>query len=220
MSGNVTPILDHITSEHSDKPNFMAMVTATVQPFANMKAMFLSAPLLFDLEVAVGQQLDVVGEWVGASRSLGAPLTGVYFTLDGTGPGFDYGVWKGPYDPSTGLVLLPDEFFRLVIKTKILNNSWDGSKDSIYNLTDVLFSPSGYTYYIEDHGDLTINIGLLGATPPPPILIALLNSGEFDLKGVTIRITSRVAQQGPIFSFDLNTLLFKGFDYSFWPVSA
>ena len=218
MTGNITPYTDNITSEHWDKPNFMAMVGATVQPFADLKTVLDLIPLLYNLDTAVGQQLDVVGEWVGVSRNLSAPLTGVYFAFDTSGVGFDAGVWQGPYDPSTGIIQLPDEFYRLVIRARILNNSWDGSKDAIYTLTSVIFGSAGFTYYVEDHGDLTIGIGLLGPTTPPPILVALLNSGALDVKGVTIQISSRVAQQGPVFSFDLNSLLFQGFDTGVWTV--
>lgn len=220
MPGDTTPFLSHITSEHADKPNFTAMVDATVQPFADLIALLGQVPQLYDLDTAVGQQLDVVGQWVGASRTLEAPLSGVYFAFDTIDVGFDGGVWMGPYDPASGIVLLPDEFYRLVIRARILNNSWDGSKDQIYALTDVVFGSAGFTYYIEDHSDLTISIGLLGQTTPPPILIALLNSGTLDVKGVTIQVASRVAQQGPVFSFDLDTLLLKGFDTSFWAVSV
>ena len=177
------------------------------------------AALAFDVDTAVGQQLDVVGEWVGVSRNLIIAITGIYFSMDIAGVGFDAGIWQGPDDPTTGLVALPDEFYRIVIKAKILNNSWDGSKDAIYDITSVLFGSQGFTYYVEDNANLSINIGLLGVTPPTPILTALLDSGVLDVKGVTIRIASRVAQQGPIFSFDLNSLLFKGFDQGVWSIS-
>lgn len=220
MTGDITPFTDNITSEHIDKPNFVAMVSATVQPFADMKALFELIPLLYDVDVAVGEQLDVVGELVGVSRNLSAPLTNVYFAFDTANVGFDSGIWKGPYDPDSGLIALPDEFYRLVIRARILNNNWNGSKESIYALASVVFAPYGFTYYVEDHGDLSIGIGLLGLTTPPPILTALLNSGALDTKGVTIQITSRVAQQGPVFSFDLDTLLFQGFDSGVWAVSV
>jgi hypothetical protein len=219
MAGDVTPYIDHITLEHGNKPKFVSMVEATVQPFADTLSLYKIIPLLYDVDTAQGQQLDVVGEWVGVSRYLTLPLAGVYFAFDTVDVGFDAGVWKGPYDPETGLTALPDEFYRLVIKAKILNNNWDGSKDQVYVLADIIFGSQGFTYYIEDNGDMSINLGLLGPTPPPPVLTALFNSGVLDVKGITIRIASRVAQQGPIFAFDLDTLFFKGFDSGYWPIN-
>ena len=220
MTADVTPFLNNITSEHRDKSLFVQMVTATVQPFADMIAQFNLIPSLYNVDVAVGQQLDTVGQWVGVSRFLITPLTGVYFAFDTAGVGFDEGVWQGPYDTTTGLFELPDDSYRLVIKARILNNNWDSTKLNAYAIANVLFGPAGFNYYIEDYGDLTIGIGLLGATAPPAILTALFNSGLLDVKGVTIRVISRVAQQGPVFSFDIDNLLFKGFDESFWAVSV
>jgi hypothetical protein len=180
--------------------------------------MYASIMAQYDVDTATGAQLDTVGKLVGASRQLTTPLTGVYFALDTPGVGFDTGVWLGPYDSVTGLTSLPDEFYRLLIRSRILHNHWDGSKGQFYALAEIIFGPSGYTYFIDDHADLTISIGLLGPTNPPPILTALLNSGALDVKPVTIQIMSRVAQQGPIFGFDLDTLLFKGFDTGYWAI--
>lgn len=216
MSGDVTPYIDNLTSEHVSKTNFVATVTASVQPSADLKASYSAIPELYDIDNAVGQQLDVVGQWVGASRDVETPLTGVYFALDTAGLGFDSGVWQGPYDPSTGLTQLPDEFYKLVLRARILNNVWDGSREQLYTLANLVFLPYGFTYFVDDHADLTITIGILGATAPTPILTALLNSGALDVKPATIQVIARVAQQGPIFAFDLNTLYFQGFDLSYW----
>ena len=216
---DVTPFIQNITSEHADKDNFISMVTASVQPFADIKALYEITPSLFMVDTAVGQQLDVVGQWVGVSRYLNLELTGVYFALDDASVGFDAGVWKGPTDPDSGLVALPDEYYRLVIKARILNNSWDGSKDGIYALADEVYTPLGFSFYVEDYADLSIAVGLVGTTPPPPILTALVTSGALDVKGVTIRIRSRAAQQGPVFAFDINSPIFQGFDSGIWSQS-
>lgn len=207
-----------ITSQHADKPKFVSTVGVTTSPNVDVQALYSAILESYDIDTAEGTQLDTVGQIVGASRYLTTPLTGVYFEFDTLGVGYDTGVWLGPYDSVTGLTSLPDEFYRLLIRSRILHNHWDGSKGQFYALAEVIFGPSGYTYFIDDHADLTISIGLLGPTNPPPILTALLNSGALDVKPVTIRIMSRVAQQGPIFGFDLNTLLFKGFDTGYWAI--
>ncbi|MGC7970039.1 DUF2612 domain-containing protein, partial [Salmonella enterica] len=71
-------------------------------------------PFDFDLDQAIGVQLDAVGEWVGISRNITVPLAGVYFSFDIAGLGFDQGVWKGPFDPDTGLTTLDDDTYRLL----------------------------------------------------------------------------------------------------------
>jgi hypothetical protein len=220
MSGDVTPYLNKITSEHSSKPKFMAMVMATVQPAADLQALLRGAVTsLYDLNSAYGKQLDVVGQWVGLSRQLAAPITGVYFAFDTAGVGFDYGVWQGPYDPTSGLVSLPDDYYRLALNARILNNSWDGTKDHFYNLAQALFGPLGYFYYIEDLGAMSMNIGLSGPTAPSPLLVAMINAGILDSKPVAVQIINRIVQQGPIFAFDLNNANFAGLDRGYWATS-
>ncbi len=218
MAGDVSKYTNLITSQHADKPNFVSVVSAACQPLADLSDIYSRIPQLYDVDVAVGQQLDVVGQWVGVSRNLSAPLTGVYFAFDTAGVGFDQGVWLGPYDPVSGLVSLPDDFYRVVIKAKILNNHWNGSKADAYTLANAIFSVLGFSTFIEDHSDLTINIGLVGAGSPSAIVQALLTSGKFDVKPATIHIANYIYQSapGPIFAFDLNSSLFAGFDTGSW----
>lgn len=218
MSGDVVLYTALVTNEHADKPKFMAMVAASVQPPADLIALYQTISALYDVDLAVGEQLDVVGQWVGISRKLSAPLTGVYFALDTVGVGFDEGVWLGPYDPTTGLVSLPDDFYRLLIKAKILNNHWNGSKADAYTLIDLIFQSFGYQLFIEDPCDLTMRLGLWGLTIPPTIVIALLVSGELNIKPAGVHIAAYLyqSQPGPIFAFDLNNAMFGGFDTGGW----
>jgi len=116
-----------ITSEHRDKPRFMGTVGALVQPIVDQMNVLQSMPAKFDLDNSVGVQLDDVGLWVGVSRKIRTPLTGIYFSFDIAGLGFDQGTWKGPFDPDTGLTVLDDDTYRLVIRAKIGANHWDGT---------------------------------------------------------------------------------------------
>ena len=218
MTGTVTPYITNITSEHIDKPNYVAMVSASCQPSADLVAMYQAIPLLYDVDIAVSEQLDTVGQWVGISRNLDIPLTGVYFSFDTANVGFDQGVWMGPYDPVTGRTSLPDDYYRLLIKVKILNTHWNGSKADAYALVNAIFSVLGYTFFIEDPCNLTINLGLLGSGPPAGITQALLTSGKFNIKPATIHIANYIYQTvtGPIFAFDINNTSFSGFDIGGW----
>lgn len=218
MAGDTSVYTDLITSEHADKPNYTEMVGQTVQPFADLTALLGATPDWFDLDTAIGAQLDVDGQWVGISRNLATPLTGVYFAFDTASLGFDQGIWQGPYDPSTGLEALPDDFYRLLLRVKILNNVWDGGKDTLNAFVQEIFNALGYNFFLEDKADLTINLGLVGSGPPNPIAIALLTQGYLDIKPVGVRIAAYLYQQqaGPLFAFDLNTTSFAGFDQGGW----
>lgn len=214
--------LDLVTSEHADKPKFLAVLQATCQPFADIQEVQLRYPGLYDVDVAVGQQLDVCGQWVGVSRQLDTAISGVYFAFDTADVGFDQGVWISPYDPISGLVALPDDYYRAVIKMRILNNHWDGSKDSAYALMNTVFGVLGYGVYIEDPADLTMKVGIVGPTPPTALLKALIQSGKFNIKPAGVHITAYYTQSaaGPIFGFDINNTLIGGFDVGNWGVSV
>lgn len=116
-----------VTSEHADKPKFIATLSALAQCFVDLQNTVLAIPDGFDLDQAIGVQLDAVGLWVGVSRNVNTPLSGVYFSLDVDGLGFDQGVWKGPFDPDSGVVSLDDDTYRLLIRAKIGANHWDGT---------------------------------------------------------------------------------------------
>lgn len=67
-SGDPSAYLNLITSEHAQKPVFIATVTASVQPTADQIALLQSIPLVFDLDAAIGVQLDTIGLWANRSR--------------------------------------------------------------------------------------------------------------------------------------------------------
>ncbi|MFM0488029.1 DUF2612 domain-containing protein [Paraburkholderia graminis] len=133
-----------ITSEHSGKPKFSAMVAAVAQCFADQINVMQSIPAAFDLDTAVGVQLDAVGLWAGITRQLRLPLN-VYFSLDTANLGFDQGSWQGPFDPSAGLVSLDDATFRTLIRAKIAANSWDGTIPGAAAAYAALFGNSSAT---------------------------------------------------------------------------
>ena len=215
MSGDVTPYTNLLTSEHNQKPNFVASVTASVQPFADALAVLSTFPTLFDIDTAVGSQLDVVGEWIGASRELAIPLTGVYFAFDTAGVGFDQGTWLGPYDSTTALTSLPDDAFRTLLRAKIANNQWSGTVPDAYALLDNLFA--GNTVLIQDNGDMTMLLGIAGATLPA-VQQALLENGYLDIKPVGVRISGYISPSvpGPLFGFDVENSTISGFDVGGW----
>ncbi len=130
-----------ITTEHADKPKFMAMMGIVAQCFADQINVMQSIPAAFDLDSAVGVQLDTVGLWAGITRQIKTPLN-VYFSLDTTGLGFDQGSWQGPFDPSTGLVTLDDDTYRTLIRAKIAANNWDGTLAGSAAILAILFPPN------------------------------------------------------------------------------
>ena len=207
-----------ITSEHSDKPKFEATVGATVAPLARLQEVLGSLIKEFDIDSAVGVQLDVIGQWVGRSRRIDTPLTGVYFSWDDvTKDGWDSGIWKGPYDPDSGLVDLPDDAYRLLLKAKVAANNWDGTIPQAYEIWTTAFGTDTYLL-IQDNQDMSMVVGIAGI-PLTAVEQALLTNGYIPLKpeGVRIQYYAVAPAEGSLFAFDVaEGSALAGWDHSQW----
>lgn len=209
-----------ITSEHAGQPKFTAMVAAVSATFGGAFDMLESLPAAFDLDVALGAQLDAVGLWVGLSRYVNTPLN-VYFSLDTTGLGFDQGSWKGPYDPTQGLVALDDATYRTMIRAKIGANHWDGTLPSFVSIWQQVFAGTGATLFAVDNQDMTMDVYLVGTTPPA-VMLGLLKNGYMPIKPAGVHIngyTKASVDNTPLFGFDVQNQYVAGFDTGSWGVS-
>jgi len=182
------PYVDVITSEHRVRVNFVATVLVCVKPYMDGIALLESLPASFDLDSASGAQLDVIGEWVGQSRYLTTPLPNTYFSWDISGQGWDEGTWKGPFDPVTGLTILPDDTYRVLLKAVIAANKWDGTTPGAYAAWAILFAALGGTLKIRDNQDMTMSLAYFGATRPNAVVTALITGGYIELKPSGVEI--------------------------------
>lgn len=210
---------DLITSQHQDKPKFRALVELLTQHFADCQAVAQGIPGVFDLDTAVGVQLDIVGQWAGVTRFVPVPISGVYFAFD-TGPGFDIGPLKSPYDSSDGLTRLPDDYYRRVINAKIAANHWDGSLEGMESIVNLIFQGDSYDVSVIDGQDMSVTI-LMHTTNPNLISLGVLKSGMINIKpaGVQINFTKR-SSDAPVFCFDIQNDNFAGFDSGCFYIGA
>jgi hypothetical protein len=218
MAGDPTQYTNLITSEHNQAPNFMAMVELFAQAGSDTKFLLETLSQHFDIDVAIGKQLDIVGEWVGRTRFLSIPLAGVYFSLDEAGVGLDEGTWKGPFDPATGLVELPDDTYRTLLRTVIAANQWDGTIPGAYSVWSTIFSVTGSNIAIVDHQDMTMDVLIFGA-PLNAVIIALLTTGQIALKPAGVRITYYFVPSvptAPAFGLDAESAAIAGLDEGAW----
>ena len=170
-----------ITTEHQNRPRFMATVQASVAPFAALQALMRSYIPAFDVDSAVGRQLDIVALWVGVTRRIAVPIDGVYFSWLGTVPeGWDKGVWKGIGDPDDGFIDLPDDLFRSVIKAKIEANQWKGDIPGAYRILDAAYGV-GDKITIKDNQDMTMTVTIDPAALAP-VQVAVLTGGYIPIK--------------------------------------
>lgn len=214
---DISKYTGRVTSEHNQQPDFIAVVEALAQPMVDLQNLLGSMPGKFDLDSAVDAQLDDVGAWVGISRNINTPLTGVYFSFDTAGVGFDQGNWKGPFDPDSGLTRLDNDTYRLAIRAKIGANHWDGMLESSKAILDSIFG-GGTFVFIQDNQDMSMTIGVAGEVPSA-VFLALLKGGYIPLKpeGVRVDYTIVTSVDGaPIFGFDISNNLVAGFDVGTW----
>lgn len=199
-----------ITSEHADKPKFTAVVSALAGFFVQTVDLELGLVEDFNLDTATGVQLDAIGLWVGMSRRVATPITGVYFTWnDTTATGWDSGVWQGQFDPSTGLVSVDDETYRSMILAKIAANIWDGTLEHLYDVWALVFGPG--VIAIQDNQDMTMTV-LYDALYLNALQKVLLTSGLYPLKPAGVHVTYTPTAAAPVFSWNSNTPKFQGWN--------
>lgn len=127
---------DLLTSEYADKPNLVATVQLTANAIGDITAALQSLPALFDLDNAIGAQLDVDGQWIGFPRTIGGVLLVQFFGFGDDATALGFGELGSPAtggrfyelgeDLSTSATLADPEY-RLLLRAKILQNDWDGS---------------------------------------------------------------------------------------------
>ncbi|MFJ7312508.1 DUF2612 domain-containing protein [Pseudomonas sp. NPDC098747] len=205
-----------ITSQHADKPKYMSMVEAVIRPITEVIAVTNQISPSFDLDTAIGAQLDADGVWIGVSRNIDTPLADVYFSFDIPGLGFDQGTWKGPLDPDSGVSVLDNESYRALLRARIKANHWDGTTESLKDIYDSIFT-GDTRVFVEDNQDMSMTIGVSGKTPTA-VELALLTGGYLPIKpqGVRIKYYIVAPDEEVIFGFDADNEYIGGFDNGSW----
>jgi hypothetical protein len=198
----------------------MNTLAALIQPLVDAQLLLDSLTEDFDLDIGVGVQLDVLGQWIGRTRYVRAPITGVFFSFDdGGGPrtGFDQGAWLGKYQPTDAITALDDETYRTLLKLQAIANEWDGTLASIQASFNAVFPG----IVVQDLGDtadglMTMDV-LIPGVELSSLMLAVLEQ-DFPIKpsGVHLNIIETTVSTQPIFGFDIDTQVIGGFDHGAW----
>ncbi len=185
-SGGLGPVpyyLSLITSEYQNSNNFLLWLTVPLQIVADMWVCMCSLDQAFELDSAVGAQMDTLGELIGVSRTLG-------------------------FQPSGGLSpILDDGTYRILLRAKIAQNNWDGQIQSLYSLWAQLF-PGG-TIALQDNQNMTATIFLTGGFSS--IIQDLIVNGYIIPRPETVQYTF-VFSTLPVLGFDQDNTFVAGFD--------
>lgn len=217
---------DKITNYHAGKPKFVAHIDLSTRPFSDVTTSLQSLLSAFDIDTATGQQLDILGEWIGRTRIVRQPITGVYFSFDTDGLGWDQGVWQGPYDPDSGYTSLSDDTYRVVLKAKIAINNWNGQNDTLPPILDAALEGSGLKMQIVDNQDMSISVWVFPEVDISQVsleLIAAIKQGYLTVKAAGVWAgdiqtpsidTPSVGSR--FFGFDMDNEYIAGFDDGAW----
>ncbi len=200
-----------VTSAHRAQPKFLATVALLCGAAGQAEQMARALPGLFDIDVAVGVQLDAVGLWVGVSRTQFIPIADVFFTWDDADLGWDFGHWKGPREPSEGVVVLDDESYRILIKARVASNYWEGDNATAQDFLNIKVGDALY-YFLNDNLDMTVTAHIVG--PAPALLQSLVARTAVGLKPAGVRLTGTTITASPLFTLDSDpgSPLFAGLD--------
>lgn len=212
----VDSYLNLVTSAFRQKPNFIAVLTANVSIPVQIQQILSSLTVLYDLDVATGKQLDVIGQWVGITRNVRVPITGVYFSWDGSDPslGWDYGTWQPASQPAN-VTVLPDDAYRTLIRAKIAANHWNGTTDGAYAIWEAVFPD--LTILIQDNQNMSYYLAIVGGIIDS-LTLALITGGYIPLKPEGVRVAGYYisTDTNPSFAWDVESDLLAGWDEGSW----
>jgi len=107
--------------------------------------------------------------------------------------------------------VLDDDMYRLIMKAKILQNNWDGTLPSLYEMWNIIF-PDAYIT-IKDNQNMTMDIFIAGLSSQ--IQKDLMTNGYIIPRPEGVEV-NYVYFGDPFFAYGLVTDDFKGYGSGYW----
>jgi hypothetical protein len=221
MTRTVDEYLDRITPWHRGRPNFTSTVEGNVAFPVSLTNFIEELPRHFDIDVAIGKQEDIVGEWVGRSRHISFPLPDAWFSLDDKRRGLDLGVWKDEDNSyvQNALQELDDETYRRLLYAKILANTWDGTTIGATRALQQFFADLGSRVLVTDGQNMVMTVGVAGHVPEN-VYLSLLANDYIPLKPSGVKFDPRIVsvESYSLFGLDVDNEYIQGLDQGAWGV--
>lgn len=106
--------------------------------------------------------------------------------------------------------ILNDENYRLVLKAKIIQNKWRGTKHELYQFWAQYFPNN--PILIADNQDMTMTVQVVGMTG---LRQELVENGYIVPKPAGVRVNYVFAGE-PVFAYDFDTEFLGGYDRGAW----
>lgn len=218
MPKSITNYTSRITNYNSSHPNFMTTLAASLQPLVDVDGVVSSLPADFDIDTAVGAQLDVVGQWVNLSRKVNVPIPNPWFSFGDISRGWGRGIWKQPYDTGTTAKNLDDDAYRRILKARIGANLWDGTTSEAYSVLVSFFEAGGQTKVIVDDKNQMQVIYALSRHIPDSVSLELFRGNYLPLSPAGVKTYHFVSSvdNTPIFGFGLSNSKIAGWGGGSW----
>ena len=176
-----------ITSEYADKPLFNSYVEAFLDFLSPVVDMYDDFNSLFNIDQAVGDQLDKIGDILNTSRNLPIVNSDI---------------------PAT----LPDEYYRTVLKAKVMADQWDGTREGLEEILTSLLPDAQFD--IIDSQDMNYTVALMDNSLDT-VSTALLLNGFVLPKPAGIGVKYEI-YDAELFGWDSETGFIKGWDQGKW----
>jgi len=195
------------TSEYQNSPNFIAFLQALMTPFNDCATLAANMYTYFDINNAVGVQLDLIGALIGRKRPTGINPTGA--------------IWDAQPDvdsiPDVDLLTQPinnivnDSDYRVLLQATIIRNTWDGTIPSLYKAWSTLF-PGGQIILI-DNQDMTMDVVIIGNFSPT--IIDLIVGDYIVPRPAGVQINYIIGPL-PVFGYGLENSYISGYGVGKW----
>lgn len=178
--------LNSITSEHRTKPKYIEMISKTLQPYIDIEEVANSFSYYLNLDRAFGNELDIIGEYVGASRELN-------------------------FQPESSSAKLSDDDYRFLIKSKIAQNNWNGTIEGLNEIWNMMFPDSKLMIY--DNQDMTTTLLLIANLSS--IQIEMLLNGLLLPRPAGVQYNFTFVTK-ILFSYNLDNTQYSGYNKGYW----
>lgn len=187
MADSNVPYLKLITSEYAKKPLFNEYVETFLKKISPTVDNLNEFDILFNLETAVGDQLDAIGSLLSVSRNLPTDNENVPATLD-------------------------DDLYRKVLKSAIYKYHWDGTRKGLEEILNIIF-PNVPVDFV-DNQDMSYTVRVIDPTFSQTDL-ALLQLGYILPKPSGVKVNYEI-QDKPLFGWDTDGMFIQGWDKGNW----